>query len=712
MKHPRRTDRVATALQAMIVVNVAFIYATAARAPQTFLIAAAGSMIAVVIGRKLQPTTRGLVYGGVAVLVVAAAESQFLPSRDTRFLLAQTTVYCPILIYAGTGLLFFRQERIIPPVLTSVGLLVLLLAGSTLGAPMPGDASSWQGVLAGHFKLVYRMAALVQIVGMVALFQRSPVKRRETHSQSPALRWALTGACLAAVLLCSAWLERVATRLEPSMTRWYSKLMAMYLDRRPQGVMFDVETDLWQTVPPRTRGDRKVVFRVVSPSQPGYMRGRVYDHYRRGRWMGADKGRALPAWMAEGFRAYTVFQRPIPERSRQNEVLSIHPAVVLETDILFAPGTGTRFEIVAESLASDRAGMLTHTKWDQKAGYRVIRPQHAGAAYPLPGPETAENEDWLAVPERLAEDLDRISAEALAGGITDDGETISRVVAFLRDRCSYALGVKMQRARGDEAVVDPVIQFLDIHRAGHCELFATAAVLLLRQQGTPARYVTGFVCAEPVARHWVARMEHAHAWAEAYDSQSGEWVLVEATPAAGMPSRDTRATALSAFLERLNLAWQRFMARVRRGELADAIASFVAAVFKATVWLAKQWWSWAVGVIVIISGALYTKSVPGQRAPQDSHLAIMQRMLRQAERSLARRGVSARRETETLRDFNGRVARADAELGLKLWSLLAEFERLRYDPGARSLEAVESLKTKWRELAGEIKRSASGFSVK
>jgi hypothetical protein len=43
-----------------------------------------------------------------------------------------------------------------------------------------------------------------------------------------------------------------------------------------------------------------------------------------------------------------------------------------------------------------------------------------------------------------------------------------------------------------EAGVDPVESFLLGEHAGHCELFASSAVLLLRLRGVPARYVTGF----------------------------------------------------------------------------------------------------------------------------------------------------------------------------------------------------------------------------
>ena len=39
----------------------------------------------------------------------------------------------------------------------------------------------------------------------------------------------------------------------------------------------------------------------------------------------------------------------------------------------------------------------------------------------------------------------------------------------------------------------PLARFLLRTRSGHCEYFATATVLLLRQLGIPARYAVGYV---------------------------------------------------------------------------------------------------------------------------------------------------------------------------------------------------------------------------
>ena len=72
--------------------------------------------------------------------------------------------------------------------------------------------------------------------------------------------------------------------------------------------------------------------------------------------------------------------------------------------------------------------------------------------------------------------------------------------------------------------------FLLTSRAGHCEYFASATVLLLRQAGIPARYTVGYAAHEwsAIERRWIVRARDAHAWAMAWID--GAWVEVDTTP--------------------------------------------------------------------------------------------------------------------------------------------------------------------------------------
>lgn len=73
--------------------------------------------------------------------------------------------------------------------------------------------------------------------------------------------------------------------------------------------------------------------------------------------------------------------------------------------------------------------------------------------------------------------------------------------------------------------------FVSETRYGHCEYFATAAVLALRARGIPARIVLGYRggAFNPVSGVLEVRESEAHAWAEYFIPEVG-WLPFEATP--------------------------------------------------------------------------------------------------------------------------------------------------------------------------------------
>jgi protein-glutamine gamma-glutamyltransferase len=112
-------------------------------------------------------------------------------------------------------------------------------------------------------------------------------------------------------------------------------------------------------------------------------------------------------------------------------------------------------------------------------------------------------------------------------------------------RFSYTLDYRSV-TRDDR--LDPNEDFVRNHRAGHCEMFASALTLMLRSQNIPARLVTGFHGGDPnqLSDGLMVRARHAHAWVEAYlppeectpqmlregaASSGGAWLRLDPTPA-------------------------------------------------------------------------------------------------------------------------------------------------------------------------------------
>jgi len=73
-------------------------------------------------------------------------------------------------------------------------------------------------------------------------------------------------------------------------------------------------------------------------------------------------------------------------------------------------------------------------------------------------------------------------------------------------------------AQERDQTLDPIEDFVSLNRAGHCEYFAGALVLMLRSQGIPARMVIGFKGGEwnDVGKYYQVQQLHAHAWVEAF----------------------------------------------------------------------------------------------------------------------------------------------------------------------------------------------------
>jgi len=118
-------------------------------------------------------------------------------------------------------------------------------------------------------------------------------------------------------------------------------------------------------------------------------------------------------------------------------------------------------------------------------------------------------------------------ATRLAEGASSPREKLRRTVSYLQHEYHYTLKV------GSFHSSQPVAEFLFEKKKGYCQYFASAAAVLLRQEGVPTRYVSGFHLTENnrSGDHYVVREMDAHAWIESYIPGEG-WVQADPTPAA------------------------------------------------------------------------------------------------------------------------------------------------------------------------------------
>ena len=98
---------------------------------------------------------------------------------------------------------------------------------------------------------------------------------------------------------------------------------------------------------------------------------------------------------------------------------------------------------------------------------------------------------------------------------------------------------------------DPLANFLFTRRSGQCEYFASAMAVMLRAEGVPTRYVTGFAPGQynDVGGDYIIRESDAHAWVEVYFPGYG-WITFDPTPAGNGSS--------AGLFGRLTLYWDWF----------------------------------------------------------------------------------------------------------------------------------------------------------
>lgn len=106
-----------------------------------------------------------------------------------------------------------------------------------------------------------------------------------------------------------------------------------------------------------------------------------------------------------------------------------------------------------------------------------------------------------------------------------DAAIVQRAMGMIRADFGYTLATPLP---GRNAVDE----FLFDTKAGFCEHFSSAFVVLMRAAGIPARVVTGYVGGyrNPIGGYWLVRNSDAHAWAEVWLEGRG-WVRVDPTAA-------------------------------------------------------------------------------------------------------------------------------------------------------------------------------------
>lgn len=428
----------------------------------------------------------------------------------------------------------------------------------------------------------------------------------------------------------------------------------------------------------------------ISGGATDYLRGAVYNQYKGGRWRtvgpparsvatvvgrpagpvapqgaaGAGNGAAGNGAAGAGIGAAgagTMELLEVQNLSSEGERLFLP----LEARVLGTQSGRVNLDALGAARSTDEGGW-TRVWWLQGdvgesgpvvAGPVVAGPRVAGQADP--GPED------VALPQELRGALQRLAEEWTAGA-TEPLVRLQRLERRLSHEYKYAL--RYERTVGS----DPVLDFLLVHRQGHCEYFASALALLSRALGIPARVVGGYRVTEhnALGSYWVVRENNAHAWVEAYvDRPAGlrGWRQLEPTPVGDVPQNRPHASgAWDAAADLLSLGANRLYAGLRE-----------------RVWEASLSASGLLGGLVLVRrlrerrarrAAGAARPEVGLGPPLLGYVALAEALSR---------GGARRAGWETLEAYAGRLVDMEAA------GLLLRYAALRYGGAGASAEAAE-----------------------
>lgn len=180
----------------------------------------------------------------------------------------------------------------------------------------------------------------------------------------------------------------------------------------------------------------------------------------------------------------------------------------------------------------------------------------------IDGPPSAED-GRQAVPENEQLALRRVIEEAQLEG-KSLAEAMAGIQQFFASKFTYSTWQELPARRYGRLSQTPLSRFLLETRSGHCEYFATATVLLLRELGFPARYATGYALHESSGEnHYVVRQRDAHAWTLVYDKNT--WQDFDTTPGSWMAAEKSRASAFQFLADLRSRIWFE-LSRIRWGQ--------------------------------------------------------------------------------------------------------------------------------------------------
>ncbi|MEJ2538656.1 MAG: transglutaminaseTgpA domain-containing protein [Gemmatimonadota bacterium] len=271
----------------------------------------------------------------------------------------------------------------------------------------------------------------------------------------------------------------------------------------------------------RIYGNPQVVLRVEFPDglPPDFLglhwRGRSYDRFDGIRWTrteGVRPSSARREWYREKWEGPVVRQEIYAAPLDVRVLFALHPMVDVEAEAGIQP----MFDNVGDYFYWGSTTPV-YTAWSMAGRPPADSLRSAERGF-MP-----DRERYLQLP-RLPARIHAL-ADSLTRGLDSRYDRTVAIESFLRGEFDYTRELP---ASTREATLD---HFLFERRAGHCEYFSTAMVVLLRSLGIQARNVNGFLGGRwnDFGGYLAVTQNEAHSWVEVWFPNHG-WVQFDPTP--------------------------------------------------------------------------------------------------------------------------------------------------------------------------------------
>jgi len=328
--------------------------------------------------------------------------------------------------------------------------------------------------------------------------------------------------CLSGILLIS---------IDKNYTRYMHNRMNLF-----SSTGYSNRAKLGSVLHRKSHNENKVALRVISQRNPIYLRAKAYNVYKSPIWIARSRRSTILPKLTKQKNLPSVLedQNLFVLKEPKSESWSEYRVWATESSgrVMFMPGNTSVISALLTELEVDGNDTVV-SKGQYKKNYTAFT-SSANLLSPI---SDTYKEQFIEVPEDIHPDVIKL-AEKLFQGCNDINSKIGAVENYFKSEYEYKLGIKIPDG------ADPLTHFLLEKPAAHCEYFATGAAILLRLAEVPCRYVAGYVLSDwnSLGKYWIARNRDAHAWVEAYDDNSG-WFIVEATPPDGVPDSSPQGKA-------------------------------------------------------------------------------------------------------------------------------------------------------------------------